>query len=104
MTYLIELDRLLSKSDSRRGSLLPGQTRSRAGSIVIGTGSRSVSLLPLLCVSKIFNYPAIRRGSCLDTNRATVAMVTDDPEHKSAMREGLAGAFGEQECKSPMLC
>merc|ERR550532_2334304 len=72
-----ELDRLLSKSESRRGSLLPGQTRSRAGSIVIGTGSR--------------------RGSCLDTNRATVAMVTDDPEHKSAMREGLAGAFGEQE-------
>merc|ERR1719460_1083111 len=75
-----ELDRLLSKSDSRRGSLLPGQTRSRAGSIVIGTGSR--------------------RGSCLDTNRATVAMVTDDPEHKSAMREGLAGAFGEQESHS----
>ena len=37
----LELDRLLSKSDSRRGSLLPGQTRSRAGSIVIGTGSRS---------------------------------------------------------------
>ena len=36
-----ELDRLLSKADSRRGSLLPGQTRSRAGSIVIGTGSRS---------------------------------------------------------------
>merc|ERR1719410_2655987 len=34
-----ELDRLLSKADSRRGSLLPGQTRSRAGSIVIGTGS-----------------------------------------------------------------
>ena len=65
---------------------------------------RSFSLLRLLCVSKIFNYPAIRRGSCLDTNRATVAMVTDDPEHKSAMREGLAGAFGEQECKSPMLC
>merc|ERR1719291_795474 len=72
-----ELDRLLSKSESRRGSLLPGQTRSRAGSIVIGTGSR--------------------RGSCLDTNRATVAMVTDDPEHKSAMRDGLAGAFGDQE-------
>merc|ERR1719464_2344247 len=72
-----ELDRLLSKTDSRRGSLLPGQTRSRAGSIVIGAGSR--------------------RGSCLDTNRATVAMVTDDPEHKSAMREGLAGAFGDQE-------
>merc|ERR1719341_1225140 len=75
-----ELDRLLSKSESRRGSLLPGQTRSRAGSIVIGTGSR--------------------RGSCLDTNRATVAMVTDDPEHKSAMREGLAGAFGDQESHS----
>merc|ERR1740123_2834518 len=72
-----ELDRLLSKSDSRRGSLLPGQTRSRAGSIHLGSGSR--------------------RGSCLDTNRATVAMVTDDPEHKSAMREGLAGAFGDQE-------
>merc|ERR1740123_2671095 len=72
-----ELDRLLSKSDSRRGSLLPGQTRSRAGSIALGSGSR--------------------RGSCLDTNRATVAMVTDDPEHKSAMREGLAGAFGDQE-------
>merc|ERR1719312_1755522 len=75
-----ELDRLLSKTDSRRGSLLPGQTRSRAGSIVIGTGSR--------------------RGSCTstNTNRATVAMVTDDPEHKSAMREGLAGAFGDEEC------
>merc|ERR1719370_1255272 len=74
-----ELDRLLSKTDSRRGSLLPGQTRSRAGSIVIGTGSR--------------------RGSCTstNTNRATVAMVTDDPEHKSAMREGLAGAFGDEE-------
>merc|ERR1719175_230833 len=77
-----ELDRLLSKTDSRRGSLLPGQTRSRAGSIVIGTGSR--------------------RGSCTstNTNRATVAMVTDDPEHKSAMREGLAGAFGDEESHS----
>merc|ERR1740123_1654996 len=38
-----ELDRLLSKSDSRRGSLLPGQTRSRAGSIALGSGSRSRS-------------------------------------------------------------
>merc|ERR1719447_2346302 len=75
-----ELDRLLSKTDSRRGSLLPGQTRSRAGSIVIGTGSR--------------------RGSCsgTGTNRATVAMVTDDPEHKSAMKEQLANAFGGEEC------
>jgi len=75
-----ELDRLLSKADSRRGSLLPGQTRSRAGSIVIGTGSR--------------------RGSCsgTGTNRATVAMVTDDPEHKSAMKEQLANAFGGEEC------
>jgi len=74
-----ELDRLLSKADSRRGSLLPGQTRSRAGSIVIGTGSR--------------------RGSCsgTGTNRATVAMVTDDPEHKSAMKEQLANAFGGEE-------
>merc|ERR1719494_461034 len=74
-----ELDRRLSKADSRRGSLLPGQTRSRAGSIVIGTGSR--------------------RGSCsgTGTNRATVAMVTDDPEHKSAMKEQLANAFGGEE-------
>merc|ERR1719204_201628 len=77
-----ELDRLLSKADSRRGSLLPGQTRSRAGSIVIGTGSR--------------------RGSCsgTGTNRATVAMVTDDPEHKSAMKEQLANAFGGEESHS----
>ena len=54
--------------------------------------------------AKLLNYLGIRRGSCLDTNRATVAMVTDDPEHKSAMREGLAGAFGDEECKSPMRC
>ena len=51
--------------------------------------------------AKIFNYLGIRRGSCLDTNRATVAMVTDDPEHKSAMKEQLANAFGGEECKSP---
>ena len=44
-----------------------------------------------------------RRGSCsgTGTNRATVAMVTDDPEHKSAMKEQLANTFGGEECKSP---
>jgi len=67
---------------SRRGSGVPGlgTSRSRAGSIVIGTGSR--------------------RGSYFEdgtTKRATVAMVTDDPDHKAAMREGLAGAFGDDD-------
>lgn len=64
--------------DSRRGSLIPGQTRSRQGSIVLGGQER--------------------RGSYYEkdhTARATVAMVTDDPEHKSAMKEGLAGAFND---------
>ena len=43
-----------------------------------------------------------RRGSYYDdgtTKRATVAMVTDDPDHKAAMREGLAGAFGDDDGK-----
>jgi len=67
---------------SRRGSGVPGlgTSRSRAGSIVIGGTSR--------------------RGSYYDdgtTKRATVAMVTDDPDHKAAMREGLAGAFGDDD-------
>merc|ERR1719275_138106 len=60
---------------SRRGSGVPGlgTSRSRAGS---------------------------RRGSYFEdgtTKRATVAMVTDDPDHKAAMREGLAGAFGDDD-------
>jgi len=74
---------------SRRGSGVPGlgTSRSRAGSIVIGGTSR--------------------RGSYYDdgtTKRATVAMVTDDPDHKAAMREGLAGAFGDDDGKYSKLC
>merc|ERR1719228_1199329 len=64
---------------SRRGSLgVPGQARSRQGSLVLGGQER--------------------RGSYYDqgnTTRATVAMVTDDPEHKSAMKQGLQGAFND---------
>merc|ERR1719430_1914992 len=77
------LDRLDSlkgeAGGSRRGSLGPGQTRSRQGSIQLGGQER--------------------RGSYYEkdvTTRATVAMVTDDPDHKSAMKEGLAGAFANE--------
>jgi len=65
------------KSDSRRGSLKPGDSRrgsfqrSRQGSIALGSGER--------------------RGSL----RSTVAMVTDDPEHKQNVKTALAGAFDD---------
>ena len=41
---------------------------------------------------------AERRGSYYEegvTQRATVAMVTDDPEHKKNVKAGLAGAFDD---------
>eukprot|EP00092_Neocalanus_flemingeri_P057014 GFUD01067657.1.p1 GENE.GFUD01067657.1~~GFUD01067657.1.p1 ORF type:complete len:1024 (+),score=275.10 GFUD01067657.1:138-3209(+) len=66
------------KSDSRRGSLLLPESRSRQGSIVLGGTER--------------------RGSYYHdevTTRASVAMVTDDPEHKKNLKTALAGAFGE---------
>ena len=42
---------------------------------------------------------ASRRGSCLDgqgSSRQTVAMVTDDPQHKAQVRDALTGAFGDE--------
>jgi len=66
------------KSDSRRGSLLLPESRSRQGSIVLGGTER--------------------RGSYYHdevTTRASVAMVTDDPEHKKNLKTALAGAFDE---------
>merc|ERR1719361_505618 len=65
------------KSDSRRGSLKPSDSRrgsfqrSRQGSIALGSGER--------------------RGSL----RSTVAMVTDDPQHKQNVKTALAGAFDD---------
>ena len=64
-----------SRAGSRRGSMIP---RSRGGSIQLGG--------------------AERRGSYYEegvTQRATVAMVTDDPEHKKNVKAGLAGAFDD---------
>ena len=64
-----------SRAGSRRGSMVP---RSRGGSIQLGG--------------------AERRGSYYEegvTQRATVAMVTDDPEHKKNVKAGLAGAFDD---------
>jgi len=61
---------------SRRGSLLPPPARSRQGSITIGGLER--------------------RGSYYDdgvTTRATVAVVTDDPEHKKNLKKTLSGVF-----------
>jgi len=66
------------KSDSRRGSLLLPESRSRQGSIVLGGTER--------------------RGSYYHeevTTRQSVAMVTDDPEHKKNLKNALAGAFAE---------
>merc|ERR1719483_549535 len=66
------------KSDSRRGSLLLPESRSRQGSIQLGG--------------------AERRGSYYHdevTTRASVAMVTDDPEHKKKLKSDLAGAFAD---------
>merc|ERR1719219_226768 len=65
------------KSDSRRGSLKAPDSRrgsfqrSRQGSIALGSGER--------------------RGSL----RSTVAMVTDDPQHKQNVKTALAGAFDD---------
>jgi len=65
------------KSDSRRGSLKASDSRrgsfqrSRQGSIALGSGER--------------------RGSL----RSTVAMVTDDPQHKQNVKSALAGAFDD---------
>jgi len=73
------------KSDSRRGSLNrsdsmtgPLVNRSRQGSVVLGGTER--------------------RGSYYSedvTTRASVAVITDDPEHKKNLKAGLAGAFNE---------
>ena len=54
-------------------------TRSRQGSLSVGGGER--------------------RGSGDLTARATVAMVTDDPEHKAAMKSLLGGAFADEGCE-----
>ena len=70
------------KSDSRRGSLIPG-ARSRQGSIALAGGGE-------------------RRGSL----RNTVAMVTDDPQHKKNLKAALAGAFDDNtisKYKCPVL-
>jgi len=69
-----------SVDGSRRGSLIPPPPRSRQGSITIGGLER--------------------RGSYYDdgvTTRATVAMVTDDPEHKKNLKKSLSGVFNEQQ-------
>ena len=60
------------KSDSRRGSL---------------GGSRRGSLIP----------GRSRQGSIAlgGPDRASVAMVTDDPEHKKNLKAALAGAFND---------
>jgi len=66
---------------SRRGSATgPAQPRSRQGSITIGGLER--------------------RGSYYDddvTKRATVAVVTDDPEHKNKLKQSLSQVFNEGE-------
>merc|ERR1739848_260441 len=61
---------------SRRGSLEPPAPRSRQGSIPIGGLER--------------------RGSYYDedvTKRATVAVVTDDPDHKDQLKKSLSAVF-----------
>jgi len=68
-------------SHSRRGSATPpAHPRSRQGSITIGGLER--------------------RGSYYDddvTKRATVAVVTDDPEHKNKLKQSLSAVFNEGE-------
>merc|ERR1719150_851802 len=69
------------KGDSRRGSMIPA--RSRQGSLVLAGQER--------------------RGSLYDkdvTTRASVAMVTDDPEHKKNLKTALAGAFDDDKIRS----
>merc|ERR1719195_787531 len=68
------------KGDSRRGSMIPA--RSRQGSLVLAGQER--------------------RGSLYDkdvTTRASVAMVTDDPEHKKNLKTALAGAFDDDKIR-----
>lgn len=63
------------KTDSRRGSM-EGGSGSRRGSILLGGGER--------------------RGSFYDegvTTRASVAVVTDDPEQKKKLKKDLDGVF-----------
>jgi len=70
-----KLDVVMNGDGSRRGSLQP-PPRSRQGSITIGGLER--------------------RGSYYDdgvTQRATVAVVTDDPEHKKNLKQSLSGVF-----------
>merc|ERR1719391_425866 len=66
------------KSGSRRGSLLLPESRSRQGSIVLGGTERRGS----------FYHDEV-------TTRQSVAMVTDDPQHKKNLKTALAGAFAE---------
>merc|ERR1719348_350088 len=66
------------KSESRRGSLLLPESRSRQGSIVLGGTERRGS----------FYHDEV-------TTRQSVAMVTDDPQHKKNLKTALAGAFAE---------
>merc|ERR1719402_1353859 len=71
-----KLDAVMNGDGSRRGSLIPPPARSRQGSITIGGLER--------------------RGSYYDdgvTTRATVAVVTDDPEHKKNLKKTLSGVF-----------
>jgi len=65
------------KLDSRRGSM-EGGSGSRRGSILLGGGER--------------------RGSFYDegvTTRASVAVITDDPEQKKKLKKDLDGVFNE---------
>jgi len=69
-----------SMAGSRRGSMIPA--RSRQGSLVLAGQER--------------------RGSLYDkdvTTRASVAMVTDDPEHKKNLKTALAGAFDDDKIR-----
>jgi len=71
-----KLDAVMNGDGSRRGSMVPPAPRSRQGSITIGGLER--------------------RGSYYDdgvTQRATVAVVTDDPEHKKNLKNQLSGVF-----------
>jgi len=74
-----KLDAVMNGDGSRRGSLIPPPARSRQGSITIGGLER--------------------RGSYYDdgvTTRATVAVVTDDPEHKKNLKKTLSGVFNDE--------
>jgi len=81
-----KLDAVMNGDGSRRGSLLPPPARSRQGSITIGGLER--------------------RGSYYDdgvTTRATVAVVTDDPEHKKNLKKTLSGVFNDDGKANPSV-